>query len=68
MARVVARPDTMARCAEVLLSIFELVEQAGMPSLIRLNGDLKTEAPIGVHSLARCLRDQGGHGTMKIPV
>jgi hypothetical protein len=25
MARVVTRPDTMVRCVEVLLSIFELV-------------------------------------------
>jgi hypothetical protein len=58
----------MVRRVEMLLSILELVEQASVPSFIRLNGNLKTEPPIGVHGLARCLHDQGGHGTMKIAV
>jgi len=33
-----------------------------------LNGDLKTEPPVGKNGLARCARHQSGHGTMKIPI
>src|SRR5258708_24732566 len=68
MARLVARPNTMARRVEELLSILEFVEQASVPSLHWLKGDLKTEPPIGENGVARCARNQSGHGTTKIPV
>ena len=68
MARLVTHLDTMARRVDEALSVLELVEQASVPSLHWLKGDLKTEPPIGENGVAWSARNQSGHGTTKIPV
>jgi hypothetical protein len=50
----------MARRAEELFSVLEFVEQASVPSLHWLKGDLKTESPVGENGVAWRVRNQSG--------
>jgi len=61
-------PDAIPGRAKMLLAILERVEQAGVPSLVRLKHDVEAEPPIGGNRLARCTRDCNRHCAVKIPV
>ena len=45
-------PDAILRRVEMLLAILERVEQADVPSIVRLKRDLEAEAAVGRNSLA----------------
>jgi hypothetical protein len=53
MRRVVTGLNTLIGPMEELLAVFEGIEQAGVPNLVWLKRDLKTEPPVGRNSLAR---------------
>ena len=68
VAGLVTLPDAIVRRAEMLLAILECVEQAGVPSLVRLKHDVEAEPSVGRDGLARRVRHRGCHGTVEIPV
>src|SRR6478672_2251198 len=47
-------PDAILKRVEMLLAILERVEQADVPSIVRLKRDVEAEAPVGRNSLASC--------------
>src|SRR6516165_6629348 len=53
MRRLSAGLNTIIGRLEAVLAILECVLQAGVPSLVRLKCDLKTEPAVGGNSLAR---------------
>jgi hypothetical protein len=52
MRRLAAGLNTVIWRMEELLAVFEGIEQAGVPNLVWLKRDLKTEAAVGRNSLA----------------
>jgi len=57
LVRFVPVLDTAVWCVKRLLAVFQAIEQTGVPNLVRLKHDLKTEPAVGRDSLARSTRN-----------